>query len=130
MDGNAINKKVDAAIVASTQAFILRLFLEAASFYTVYSAELVKILGALYLALAKLLLDNCQRIIIFTNNQATICTLDNPKHQSGQIIIINIIQTVKLFKSKDIQIKFHWVPAHSGLDGNEKADKAAKNSMG
>ena len=57
-DGSASNKKVGAAIVASTQAFTLQLFLGAASFYTVYSAKLVKILGALHLALARSLSDN------------------------------------------------------------------------
>lgn len=71
-DGSAINNKVGAAIVASTQAFTLQLFLRAASFYTVYSAELVGILGALHLALARPLSGNCQRVIIFTDNQAAI----------------------------------------------------------
>lgn len=129
-DGSAINKKVGAAVVASTQAFTLRLFLGAASFYTVYSAELVGILGALHLALARPLSDNCRRVIIFTDNQAAIRALDNPERQSDQIIITDIVQTVELLKVKDIQIELDWVPAHSGLDGNEKAEKAAKESTG
>ena len=41
---------------------------------------------------------------------------------------MDIVQTVELLRSKNIQIELHWVPAHSELDGNEKADKAAKES--
>ena len=82
-DGIVINKKGGTAVVASTQAFTLRLFLGVASFYTVYLAELIGILGALHLALARPLSDNCQRVIIFTDNQATICALDNRERQSG-----------------------------------------------
>lgn len=129
-DGSAINKKVGTAVVASTQAFTLRLFLGATSFYTIYLAKLVEILGALHLAFAKPLSNNCRRVIIFTDNQAAICVLDNLERQSGQIIITDIVQTVELLRSKDIQIELHLVPAHSGLDRNKKADKAAKESTG
>ena len=124
-DGSAINEKV-----GSTHTFTLRLFLGAASFYTVYSAELAGIMGALHLALARSLSINCRRVIIFTDNQAAIHALDNPERQSGQIMITDIVQIVELLRSKNIQIELHWVPAHSELDGNEKADKPAKESTG
>lgn len=64
--------------------------------------ELVGILKTLYLAFARPLLINCQRVIIFTYNQATICLLNNPKRQFNQIIIIDIVQTIKLLRSKNI----------------------------
>lgn len=129
-DGSAINRKVGAAVVAPTQSFTLRLFLGPSPFYTVYSADLVGILGALQLALARPVSVNCQRVIIFTDNQAAIRALDDPQRQSVQIIIMDIVQTVELLRSKNIQIELHWVPAHSGLNGNERADKAAKESTG
>lgn len=75
-DGSAINQKVLAAVVAPTQTFTLWPFLGASSFYTIYSAELAGILGAFHLALTRPASINCQRIIIFTKNQAAIrgCT--------------------------------------------------------
>ncbi len=101
-DGSVINKRVGAAAVSSTQAFTLQLFLGAASFYTVYSTELVGILGALHLALATPQSDNCQRVIIFTDNQAAIRALDNPERQSGRIIVMDILQGIGLLRSKNI----------------------------
>ena len=113
MSGTVVpGRRRHGAVVALTQAFTFRLFLGAASFYTVYSAELVGILGALYIALARPQSDNCQRVMIFTDNQAAIYALDNPKRQSGHIIIMDILQVIGLLRSKDIQIELHWVPAH------------------
>ena len=43
---------------------------------------------------------------------------------------MDILQVIGLLRSKNIQIELHWVPAHSGVDGNKKADKAAKESTG
>lgn len=101
-DGSAINEKVGAAVVGSFQAFTLRIFFGAASFYIVYSAELVGILRALHLALARPLSDNCRRVITFIDNQAAVCALDNPERQSGQIIITDIVQIVELLRSKNM----------------------------
>lgn len=131
-DESAINKKVGAAVVASTEAFTLWLFLGAASFYTLYLAELGGILGALHLALARPQSDNCQRVVTFTDNQAAICTLGKLKRESGQIIVIDILQVIGLLRSKNIQIELHRVPAHPEIqvDGKEEADNAIKESTG
>ncbi len=43
---------------------------------------------------------------------------------------MDILQVIRLLRSKNIQIELHWVPAHSGVDGNEKGDKAAQESTG
>ena len=99
-------------MISSVEPLVFRLFLGAASFYTVYSAELVGILRALYIALASPQPDNCPRVMIFTDNQAAIYALDNPKRQSGHIIIMDILQVIGLLRSKNIQIELHWVPAH------------------
>lgn len=65
-------------------------------------AKLVGLLGALHVALARPLSYNYQRVIIFKDNRVVIRALNNPEHQSGHIIITDIVQTVKLLRSKNI----------------------------
>jgi hypothetical protein len=57
-------------------------------------------------------------------------SLSKPKRQSGQAIIERIldeIDTIHLTTPSYI-MQFDWVPAHVGIDGNEKADQAAKSA--
>jgi hypothetical protein len=66
--------------------------------------------------------------IIFTDSQAAIKAIAKPRQQSGQQIIkaiLNIIDDIHKIKP-DFQIHLEWVPGHTGITGNEKADQAAK----
>jgi hypothetical protein len=37
---------------------------------------------------------------------------------------------IENMRRKGIEPEFHWVPAHIGIEGNERADKAAKEATG
>jgi hypothetical protein len=67
---------------------------------------------------------------IFSDIQPAMNSLAKPKRQSGQAIIERIldeIDTIHLTTPSYI-MQFNWVPAHVGIDGNEKADLAAKSA--
>jgi ribonuclease HI len=64
--------------------------------------------------------------IIMTDSKyamETITGVFSPK--SNRKLILRIKKLLNI-ASKDMEITFHWVPAHTGLEGNEKADELAK----
>ncbi len=130
-DGSEINEKVGAAAVQLGQRLkSISVFLGSSIHYTVYAAELFEILVALYMALAGALIPQQRRILIFTDNQSTLRSIHKPKKTSGQTIIWDILEAVQRLQARNIDTGFHWVPAHTGIAENEKANIAAKESTG
>ncbi|QQK42055.1 reverse transcriptase [Penicillium digitatum] len=83
---------------------------------TVYAAELRAIEMALEVIKERFNDDNEWRdclaksgVVIFTDNQATLRAIQNPRMPSGQV-------------------ELRWVPAHEGIPGNEAADMYAKEA--
>lgn len=68
-------------------------------------------------------------VIICVDNQAAIKTVDCPRGKSGQHIVQRIIWAIDRIRQKGPTVEIHWVPAHVGLDGNEAAEKAAKEAI-
>jgi ribonuclease HI len=98
---------------------------------TVYAAELQGINLALSMALASIEAgDNHRKITIFTDNQAAVRSLVRPEGRSGAYIVKQITHKIRLLQNKGISVTVRWIPAHEGIDGNEAADKAAKEATG
>ena len=60
----------------------------------------------------------------FTDSQATLQALNNPPHITSKLIEDTLTQLNHLGKVKSLSI--HWIEAHKGHAGNEKADEMAR----
>ena len=73
-------------------------------------------------------IEEYSNIYISIDNQSAIQTIESPKHQSGQYIIKGILDIIdRTYAIKpDCNIHIEWVPGHEDIDGNQRADQAAK----
>ncbi|EDN02399.1 predicted protein [Histoplasma mississippiense (nom. inval.)] len=125
-DGSDIHGKVGAAALAPSIHTQELAYLGKETSTTVYAAELLGIHMGLNLILA----SGRRRAAIFTDNQAALKALQNPRRSSGQSILRRIMDTLERVNSQGLQVEFYWIPAHQGIEGNELADKLAKEATG
>jgi ribonuclease HI len=125
-DGSGVHGKVGAAAVAPALNAHAQAYLGRQTTATVYAAELVGMLIGVEMATR----SNRGRVLIFTDNQAALKALRNPKRPSGQYILRRTIDVLASATTCGLHIEFHWIPAHRGIGGNEFADRLAKEATG
>jgi len=72
--------------------------------------------------------DQTGRIVaMFPKNKVTIDSLKN--HSMHSFLIEEISNKVRKLSTPNWTIQFRWVKAHIGIEGNEAADKLAKEAV-
>ena len=128
-DGSGFEGNVGSAAVThdDTGRLTRRLHLGKLAHHTVYESEVVGIMLAADIIREIRLTKN---VAILLDNQAAIRSLDKRKSHSGQHLVLaaqNELTNIAI-SFPDIEITVAWIPGHSDVDGNEEADREAKDA--
>jgi ribonuclease HI len=69
-----------------------------------------------------------QEIRIYADNQAAIHRIKAPSDKPGQSWQLRCIKAARKVKHRQAKISIHWVPGHTDIPGNERADSLAKSA--
>ena len=89
-------------------------------FTSIFTAELFAILKAI----EKIVASDGINYTVFSDSKSALQSLG--VFNSVNPLVLKVQQWVFLLGLKGMQVKFCWVPAHTGIHGNEEADKLAK----
>src|SRR5579859_2012914 len=125
-DGSGIDSHIGAAAYSPTTSAVKRQYLGPETEYNVYVAEVV----AFKLA-ANIVQESgnlYEKSVIYLDSQAAAKGLTKPNKQSGQQILISVLENIETIKALTPNITLIWIPGHMEIVGNEKADEAAKEA--
>jgi ribonuclease HI len=113
----------------------------------VYRAKLSAVAEALAIAFSwaihKQVLDEnspqlesrVHEISIFTDSQDVLTKLENLRHRAlterqmqGDFILRKLITRSQYLRRLGVRVELRWVPGHARVEGNERADKAARRA--
>lgn len=96
----------------------------------VFDAELTGLARALDEAIPFALSRNVHHIHVFLDNQSAIQTLAGTPPLTSQCIALQIRDSINSFLNRDELNHLHisWIPGHSKINGNERADALAKEA--
>jgi ribonuclease HI len=91
----------------------------------VFDAELHGVCEALEIACS--LGDNGQ-ITVFLDSQAAISRIQHTEPGPGQSLALRAHTAATSLQERGLQVTVRWVPGHAGVEGNKRADQAAKRA--
>ena len=92
----------------------------------VYNGELEALTQAIEYASKRA--ENGHHFEIYSDNQAAILRLANLSDNPGQSCQIRAMIASERIMTKNATLSLNWIPGHSGIKGNEVADKLAKEA--
>ncbi|RAO74375.1 uncharacterized protein BHQ10_010387 [Talaromyces amestolkiae] len=95
---------------------------------TVYAGESYGISYALKSVLQLQQNRDIKAPVIFSDSQAALRTLTNPRMASGQLYIRECLRLLRECMDVGINATLRWIPGHENVPGNEMADRAAKKA--
>jgi ribonuclease HI len=95
---------------------------------TVYAGEVCGIKFTPKSLIRLTLVSPIKEPVIFSDSQAALKTLQNPRMVSGQEYIRDCVRLLQECKDTGIDVTLRWIPGHEGVPGNEAADRAAKKA--
>jgi ribonuclease HI len=95
--------------------------------HTVFESEVVGAILALEIIASTARLTS---VDVFTDCQPTLIALAAPQAQPGQYLLaaFHLLLRRLLRARPTLRIRFHWIPAHVGVPGNEAVDARAKEA--
>ena len=126
-DGSGLNKKIGAAAFNQMDEEVSHHHLGGEMQFNVYTAEITAMQLALERVWNPQATPSCR---IYTDSQTAIKAIERPRRQSGQSIIKDLLDCIDETMDKNgcLQIDIIWIPGHSEIQGNERADAEAKKA--
>ena len=91
---------------------------------TVFQAEIIAIYKAMLFTIGYCRSNKVSYLKILCDSQAAIRALDS--HNVRSLTVLKTIDAMNSVAELTISTRLEWVKAHIGIEGNEEADKAAK----
>lgn len=121
-DGSSYQGFIRAAAVILSQNIQITECIRTEGTSTVYTGEAYSIKFMLKSLIRLTLVRPIKEPVIFSDSQAALQTLQNPRMVSGQEYIRDYVQLLQECKDIGIDVTLLWIPGHKGVPGNKAGD--------
>ncbi|XP_043213195.1 uncharacterized protein LOC122377325 [Amphibalanus amphitrite] len=119
-DGSVCDGRTAAAVTSDHHNKTSRLHDD----HSIFSAELIAIHSALKYVSSK----NIEKAVICTDSASSVKAIAHRKMEKNEIVY-KIKKMIIGFTDENKHVILLWIPSHVGIQGNEKADKLAKEGL-